>query len=87
MRSKHLPQITEDQLIGRAIRAYWTVEKNASLAPDQPGWKSSKVEEIGGKTYVLLGNINGTLAVYRVRNDGILKRLVRWPKEIETVTG
>lgn len=35
-----------------------------------------------GKQYVVLGNGNGVLAVYRVRPSGALKRLVRWPKEV-----
>ncbi|KQP55048.1 hypothetical protein [Methylobacterium sp. Leaf108] len=32
--------------------------------------------------YVHLGNINGTLAVYRVLNRGTLKRLKRWPSPV-----
>jgi hypothetical protein len=36
-----------------------------------------------GRRYVVLQNVNGVLAVYRVRHDGILKRLRRWPKDIE----
>jgi hypothetical protein len=33
--------------------------------------------------YVVLENVNGVLAVYRVRNDGMLRRMRRWPKAIE----
>jgi len=40
----------------------------------------SDVETIKGLDYVCLRNVNGTLAVYRVRNDGVLRRLRRWPK-------
>ena len=29
--------------------------------------------------YVVLRNVNGILSVYRVRNDGKLKGLRRWP--------
>jgi hypothetical protein len=32
---------------------------------------------------VILENVNGVLADYRVRNDGIIKGLKRWPKELE----
>jgi hypothetical protein len=32
---------------------------------------------------VVLRNTRGVLKVYRVRNDGILKGLKRWPKEVE----
>lgn len=35
------------------------------------------------KAYIALRNGSDTLAVYRVRNDGILKRLRRWPAAVE----
>jgi hypothetical protein len=35
-----------------------------------------------GRRYVVLSNANGILAAYRVRPDGILKRLKRWPPEL-----
>ena len=41
------------------------------------------VEEHGGKFYVVLRNVGGVMAVYRIRNEGILKGLKRWPEEIE----
>lgn len=34
--------------------------------------------------YVVLENVSGILAVYRVRNDGKLKGLRRWPAQLET---
>lgn len=48
---------------------------------DQPA-NTSSVAEHGGKSYVVLTNVNGILGVYRVRNDGMLKRLKRWPSEV-----
>lgn len=56
----------------RAFAAYFR-----SGGIDQPA-KSSGVVEHNGKAYVVLENVNGILAVYRVRNDGMLKRLRRW---------
>jgi hypothetical protein len=44
---------------------------------------TSYLAELAGKQYVVLENVNGVLAVYRVRNDGILKGLKRWPRELE----
>ena len=44
---------------------------------------TSDVRVCNGKQYVVLENINGILAVYRIKNDGFLKRLKRWPKDIE----
>jgi hypothetical protein len=32
----------------------------------------------------VLRNVNGVLAVYRIRNDGMLKRVRRWPQAVET---
>ena len=40
---------------------------------DQP--REPEVVTIDGRRYVLRANVNGILAVYRVRNDGMLKRL------------
>lgn len=43
---------------------------------------------VRGKDYVVLENVNGILAVYRVKPDGVLKGLRRWPAVIdEIVTG
>jgi hypothetical protein len=41
------------------------------------------MHSIADKSYVALRNVNGMLAVYRVRNNGALKRLKRWPAELE----
>jgi hypothetical protein len=38
---------------------------------------------VAGLSYVVLRNARGLLAVYRVRNDGMLKGLKRWPAEID----
>lgn len=38
--------------------------------------------EVAGRQYIVLDNVRGVLAVYRVRNDGRLKRLKRWPAEL-----
>ena len=67
----------EDDVIRRAFAAWFR-----GGGRDQPA-NTSSVQEHGGKFYVELHNVNGTLAVYRVRNDGVLKRLKRWPKTVE----
>jgi hypothetical protein len=36
-----------------------------------------------GLQYVILRNVDGVLAVYRVRTDnGLLRRMKRWPAEL-----
>ena len=65
-------------LTGRALAAYYR-----SGGRDQP----TSVKEIvhNGHPYVRLVNTHGVLAVYRVRNDGMLKRLRRWPADLNLV--
>ena len=73
---------SDEQLTRRAFAAYFrSAAREGVPSPDQPA-NYSGVEEHGGKQYVVLRNVNGVLAVYRVRNDGILKGLKRWPEEL-----
>ena len=71
----------EHELYNRAVAAYFRTE--TSFSPDAPS-NASGVEVHGGKSYVVLRNRNGILAVYRVRNDGKLKRIhERWPARLK----
>ena len=71
-----------DELTSRAFAAYFRSEGNRA---DQPAsYPESGPATWQGKSYVVLRNINGPLAVYRVRTSGALKRLRRWPRELET---
>lgn len=49
--------------------------------------RDSQVLEVNGRRYVALVNVRGIIAVYRVRPDGILKGLKRWPKELDQMLG
>lgn len=49
----------------------------------QPSQSMSGLVVHDDKAYIALRNNSDTLAVYRVRNDGILKRLRRWPAAVE----
>lgn len=64
-------------LTARAVAAYFRAEGWNPRA-GQPGADSGEIER-AGKRYVVLRNCNDILAVYRIRNDGMLKRLKRWP--------
>lgn len=66
-------------LARRAYAAYFRAG-----GTEQPAQASSGVETRGGLKYVVLRNSKGVLAVYRVRNDGVLKGLKRWPAELLT---
>lgn len=63
-------------LTDRALRAYF---RSGGFA--QPKGGDATVAH-NGKLYVVLENVNGFLAVYRVRTNGALKRLHCWPAAI-----
>lgn len=67
----------DTDLYRRAVAAYFRNGDTKSL--DQPSFGSSGVERLGDKVYVVLRNINGLLAVYRLRSTGLLRRMKRWP--------
>jgi len=74
-KTQEWPGGEEEDYVRRAIAAWFR-----SGGPGQPmPANSSSVQDHDGKFYVELHNGNGTLAVYRIRTDGILKRLKRWP--------
>jgi hypothetical protein len=68
----------EEQLMRRAYAAYFR-----GGATDQPSQQASGVEKVGQLKYVVLRNASGVLGVYRVRNDGVLKGLKRWPADLD----
>jgi hypothetical protein len=68
-----------DGVLARAFRAYFATAKRTV---DTPSVSRSFQTEINDKSYIVLSNSTGILAVYRVRNDGMLKRLRRWPAEL-----
>ena len=66
-------------LIDRAIRAYF--KANADLP--QPSKSDSGYARHRGRSYVVLGNVRGVLAVFRIAGDR-LRRLKRWPVSVAT---
>lgn len=67
----------EDDFTRRAFAAYFR-----SGGTDQPS-NNSGVVKVGKLKYVHLYSVRGTLAVYRIDTVGRLKRLRRWPKELD----
>jgi hypothetical protein len=70
-------KLNTEQLTLRAMAAYTRMGNR-----DQPAADDSGIETIDGFDYCVLRNARGVLAVYRVRNDGMLKGLKRWPAAI-----
>lgn len=62
-------------VIQRAFGAYL---KTDGITAEQPTSKSS-VETVGDLKYVVLRGERRVLAVYRIRNSGLLRRARRWP--------
>lgn len=72
-------------LSNRALAAYFRSANQSGAVSVQPG-KPEEIE-IDGLRYIVLSNVNGVLAVYRVRivnDEPVLKGLKRWPKEIDS---
>jgi hypothetical protein len=66
--------IDRDDILRRALAAHFRYG-----GTDQPSALSSAVEKHGGKWYAVLRGRRGVIGVYRVRNDGKLKKLIRLP--------
>lgn len=67
----------EQDLVKRAMKAWFRAG-----GEDLPSNLSDEVSH-NGLRYVVLANVNGTLAVYRITNNEKLRRLKRWPKALE----
>lgn len=68
-------EMATDELIRRALSAY-------GWSDGEPLPTATEIRRISGLRYVLLHRSKALLAVYRVRNDGKLKRLKRLPDGI-----
>jgi hypothetical protein len=71
----------DEELTTRALAAWF------KSGTDVQPYDSSGVRTVGGKDYVVLRYERGILAVYRVRTDGRLKGLKRWPAVLNSVRG
>lgn len=81
----HQIAMDRDRLVPRALAAYFN-----SIAPGDPlpAIERTSIVEHHGLRYVLLVDRNGTeVAVYRVHNSGVLRRMVRPPREVALLAG
>jgi hypothetical protein len=72
--------MSDADLERRALAAYFRSGSPGAIL-DQPAGGGDVVEH-DGRLYVVLSNVRGTLAVYRVRGSGALRRMKRWPREV-----
>jgi hypothetical protein len=68
------------EVVSRALRSYFKKEGHQAA---QPTVRGTHQQEVADKSYVVLRNGSGVLAVFRIRTNGVLKRLRRWPTELE----
>ena len=71
--------------VDRAMAAYYGRSRTTQELYQQPSRVDSGEVEYNGKRYVVLCNVKGILAVYRIKVDGYLKRMKRWPKVLDEV--
>ncbi|MCA1807640.1 MAG: hypothetical protein LC687_07315 [Actinobacteria bacterium] len=71
-------QYDEPDLLRRAMAAYYRAGGR-----DQPSDAESNVAEIEGRVYVVLRNVSGPLAVYRLTSQDKIRVLRRWPAEFK----
>jgi hypothetical protein len=72
---------TNADLIRRAMAGYFKAGNTK-----QPS-TASAVQTVNERSYVVLRSAGDILAVYRVRTDGVLKGLKRWPAALEKSGG
>jgi hypothetical protein len=79
--TRFLGLLSQDpDLYRRAMAAYYRSGYNSDDGlPDGASYLVDHDE----RRYIVLANSRLILAVYRIRQSGLLKRLRRWPKEIE----
>jgi hypothetical protein len=68
--------IPDQDLQRRALAAWFR-----GGGTDQPA-EPDHLQDEEGHAYIVLHNANGILAVYRVKNDGALRSLRRYPKAL-----
>jgi hypothetical protein len=81
--------MVEQSYVERALAAYYREmvrQRRAGIHLDLPSSSGTYKEEWDGKDYILVRNGYRTLAVYRIKPDGFLRRLKRWPKAIDPTT-
>lgn len=75
--------IGDTEYVDRALAAYHRAKRSPGEVYKQPSRSDSGEVEHASKRYVVLANVNGILAVYRIKVDGFLKRLKRWPAALD----
>jgi hypothetical protein len=76
-----------DDYVPRALAAWYRGSKTGLTRAYPSEALSAQVTLPDGKAYVVLANSYGVLGVYRVRPQGVLRLMKRWPKAVEAAAG
>jgi hypothetical protein len=73
--------------VPRALAA-WYRGSTTGIARQYPSeGMCTQVTLPDGKAYVVLANSYQVLGVYRIRPNGVLRLMKKWPKAVETAAG
>lgn len=82
VRCENLTENDEQDLVARAYVAYKEAARRGERVAAQPALARCRLEECEGKSYVTLSDSTRTLAVFRVKPTGVLRRMIRPPKAL-----
>ena len=77
MTNPHKFSLSEWCLKDRAIRHHINCWGSAHA------FEETTFEQEAGREYIVIRCREGVMSVYRLRNDGALRRLSRWPKFVK----
>ena len=73
--------------VPRALAAWYRGSRTGHTRASPAEALSVQVTLPDGKGYVVLANSYQVLGVYRIRPQGVLRLLKRWPKAVEAAAG
>jgi len=78
--------VSAEEYVQRALAAWYGGSRPGHLRAYASEVRSTHVT-VGGLGYVVVANVYGPLGVYRIRPNGFLRLLKRWPKAVEAAAG
>jgi|RhiMethySRZTD1v2_1073278.scaffolds.fasta_scaffold65883_1 hypothetical protein len=80
-----MPATTD--FVPRAMAAWYRARRTDHTHAFPHQARCAQVTLGDGKHYVVLASSDAVVAVYRIKPAGFLRRLKRWPRQVETAAG
>lgn len=79
--------VLDADYVPRALAAWYrgSRDDHARLYPSESACQQVTLPD--GKSYVVMANTYQVLGVYRIRPQGVLRLMKRWPKAVEAAAG